>query len=68
VLLAEEVEDVEIGVYAVPVLRVKVFVEAALVMLPVAEEVEELLEAPVMWNGKEYWKILASESRVSWNP
>jgi len=49
VLLAEveTEEDVEIGVYAVPVLRVKVFVEAALVMLPVAE-VEELLEAPVM--------------------
>lgn len=68
VLLAEVEleEDVGIGVYAVPVLRVKVFVEA-LVMLPVAE-VEELLDAPVMWKGKEYWKILASESRVSWNP
>lgn len=71
VLLAEEVEmeeEVEIGVYAVPVLRVMVLVEAALVMLPVADELEELLDAPEMWNGKEYWKILASESRVSWNP
>lgn len=69
VLLADEVveEEVEDGVYAVPVLRVKVFVEAE-VTLPVAEELEELLDAPVMWNGKEYWKILESESRVSWNP
>ncbi len=29
---------------------------------------EEVLERPVMWNGKEYWKIVVSESRVIWKP
>jgi len=49
------------------VLRVKVLVEAALaVVLP--EEVEELAVAPVMWNGKEYWKMVGSESRLMVNP
>jgi len=29
---------------------------------PVRED-ELLPERPVMWNGKEYWKIVGSESR-----
>jgi len=67
VLLADDVE-LMVGdrLYPVAVLRVKVFVEAALVALLLAEELLE--DAPVMWNGKEYWKILESESSVSWNP
>jgi len=33
---------------------------------PVADVAEE--EEPEMWNGKEYWKIVESESRVILNP
>jgi len=36
---------------------------------PVAEvEVLAEPERPVMWNGKEYWKIVESESREIWKP
>lgn len=62
-MLAEEVEKADVE-YADPVLRVLVTVEAEPVALP---EVEEL-ELPVMWKGKEYWKMVESESRVSLNP
>lgn len=66
VVLAHEVEmaEVEVG-YADPVLRVLVTVEAEPVALP---EVEEELDVLVMWKGKEYWKMVLSESRVSLKP
>lgn len=38
------------------------------VTVPPVAEAELLPERPVMWNGKEYWKIVASESRVIENP
>lgn len=49
-------------------LRVLVTVEAEPVALPEMEEEEELVDAPVMWKGKEYWKMVESESRVSLKP
>ena len=62
-MLAEEVERADVE-YADPVLRVLVTVEAEPVALPEVEEPE----LPVMWKGKEYWKMVESESRVSLNP
>jgi len=34
----------------------------------VADPDDELEDAPEMWNGNEYWKIVASESSVILNP
>jgi len=65
VMLAEEVDTAD-AEYAVPVLRVMVLVDRTLV--PEADELELLEEEPVMWKGKEYWKMVGSESRDSLNP
>jgi hypothetical protein len=35
---------------------------------PLAEEGLEEPERPVIWNGKEYWKIVGSESREILKP
>ena len=58
---------VELLVYAVPVptCMVTVLVELALAELL---ETAPLVERPVTWNGKEYWKIEVSESRVIMKP
>ena len=66
VLFATAVEDEE-TVYAVPVptCMVTVLVELALTELL---ETAPLVERPVTWNGKEYWKIEVSESRVIMKP
>jgi len=54
----------ELAVYEGPGERVIVFVEVA---DPVADPEEEL-EPPVMWKGKEYWKIVVSLTREIMKP
>ena len=38
------------------------------VVVPVTEPVAEDDVPPVMWNGKEYWRVVGAESRVISKP
>jgi len=46
--------------------RCKVVVDGVPVTDPEPDAEDD--EPPVMWNGKEYWKVLGAESSVIWNP
>jgi len=62
-----EVAVTDMTEVAVPIVSLIVVVD---VKLPVADAEETLLEpvVPVIWNGKEYWKVVGAESREILKP